>query len=87
MRKVLGESAFPHPLKIARVAFPDHYEASTPPHQDWPNNQGTTELTAAWIPACDITPELGGLAILRGSSQLGRAAAWPATSAPATAAP
>jgi ectoine hydroxylase-related dioxygenase (phytanoyl-CoA dioxygenase family) len=71
MRKVLGGTAFPHPLKIARVAFPDHYEASTPPHQDWPNNQGTPDLTAAWVPACDITPELGGLAVLRGSSRWG----------------
>jgi len=71
MRTVLGESAFPHPLKIARVAFPDHFEASTPPHQDWPNNQGTLELTAAWLPAADLPPELGGLAILRGSNRWG----------------
>lgn len=71
MRAVLGESAFPHPLKIARLAFPDHYEATTPPHQDYPNNQGTTSLTAAWIPTCDMEPELGGLAVLRGSHRWG----------------
>lgn len=71
MRTVLGDSAFPHPLKIARLAFPDHYEASTPPHQDFPNNQGTPELTAAWIPVSDVPSELGGLAILRGSHRWG----------------
>lgn len=71
MRTVLGESAFPHPLKIARVSFPGHYEASTPPHQDFPNNQGTPDLTAAWIPVGDMPPELGGLAILRGSHRWG----------------
>lgn len=71
MRAVLGPTAFPHPLKIARLAFPDHFEASTPPHQDYPNNQGTPDLTAAWIPACDMPPELGGLAILRGSHRWG----------------
>ncbi|MBX3287289.1 MAG: phytanoyl-CoA dioxygenase family protein, partial [Actinobacteria bacterium] len=49
VRDVLGETAFPHPLKIARIAFPDHFEASTPPHQDYPNNQGTPSLTAAWM--------------------------------------
>lgn len=71
MHAVLGPTAFPHPLKIARLAFPDHFEASTPPHQDYPNNQGTPELTAAWIPLGDVTPELGGLAILRGSHRWG----------------
>jgi ectoine hydroxylase-related dioxygenase (phytanoyl-CoA dioxygenase family) len=71
MRQLLGDSAFPHPLKIARLAFPDHFEASTPPHQDWPNNQGTLDLTAAWMPLHDLTPDFGGLAILRGSNRYG----------------
>lgn len=71
MRTVLGDTAFPHPLKIARLAFPDHYEASTPPHQDFPNNQGTPDLTASWIPAWDMPPEMGGLAVLRGSHRWG----------------
>jgi hypothetical protein len=71
MRQVLGDTAFPHPLKIARLSFPDHFEASTPPHQDYPNNQGTPQLTAAWIPVGDIPYELGGLAILRGSHRWG----------------
>jgi ectoine hydroxylase-related dioxygenase (phytanoyl-CoA dioxygenase family) len=67
MRAVVGASAFPHPLKVARIAFPAHHEVSTPPHQDYPNNQGTPNLTAAWIPVGDCPTELGGLAILRGS--------------------
>jgi ectoine hydroxylase-related dioxygenase (phytanoyl-CoA dioxygenase family) len=71
MRKALGPTAFPHPLKIARLAFPGHYEVSTPPHQDYPNNQGTPELTAAWIPLSDLGTDLGGLAVLRGSNRYG----------------
>jgi ectoine hydroxylase-related dioxygenase (phytanoyl-CoA dioxygenase family) len=71
MRDVLGDTAFPHPLKIARLIFPDHHEVSTPPHQDYPNNQGTPNLTATWIPVGDIPPEVGGLAILRGSHRFG----------------
>lgn len=71
MRSVLGETAFPHPLKVARFAFPDHYEASTPPHQDYPNNQGTPSLTAAWIPLGPVRQVLGGLAVLRGSHRHG----------------
>lgn len=72
MRQVLGDTAFPHPLKIARLAFPDHFEASTPPHQDFPNNQGTPALTAAWIPVTPMVGEMGGLAVLRGSHRWGR---------------
>jgi ectoine hydroxylase-related dioxygenase (phytanoyl-CoA dioxygenase family) len=71
MREVVGESAFPHPLKICRLGFPEHYEASTPPHQDFPNNQGTESLTAAWIPVGDVPMDLGGVAILRGSHRWG----------------
>lgn len=71
MRAVVGPTAFPHPLKIARLSFPDHYEVSTPPHQDHPNNQGTQALTAAWIPLGPIPFELGGLAVLRGSHRWG----------------
>ena len=71
MRDVLGDTAFPHPLKIARLIFPDNYEISTPPHQDYPNNQGTPNLTATWIPVGDLPSIMGGIAILRGSHRFG----------------
>lgn len=71
MRAVLGETAFPHPLSITRVIFPHAPELSTPPHQDYPNNQGTTNLTAAWIPLGDCPREAGSLAILEGSNHFG----------------
>lgn len=71
MRGVVGETAFPHPLKIARLSFPDHFESSTPPHQDYPNNQGTPGLTAAWIPLHACPMDMGGLAVLRGSHRYG----------------
>ncbi len=71
MQQVLGPTAFPHPLKICRIGFPEHYEATTPPHQDYPNNQGTTNLTAAWIPVGDVPMDLGPVAVLRGSNRYG----------------
>jgi ectoine hydroxylase-related dioxygenase (phytanoyl-CoA dioxygenase family) len=71
MKRVLGDSAFPHPLCITRLVFPDAPELSTPPHQDFPNNQGTPKLTAAWIPLSDCSIEDGSLAVLEGSNKFG----------------
>lgn len=71
MQQVVGPTAFPHPLKIARLSFPENHEVSTPPHQDFPNNQGTETLTAAWVPIGDAPISMGGLAVLRGSHRYG----------------
>jgi len=71
MRQVLGESVFPHPLSITRLVFPNNPEITTPPHQDYRNNQGTANLTAAWIPLGDCPIEQGALAILEGSQKGG----------------
>ncbi|QKE65034.1 phytanoyl-CoA dioxygenase family protein [Aquipseudomonas campi] len=71
MRLLLDESAFPHPLSICRLMFPNNPETTTPPHQDFPNNQGTTELYACWIPLSDCPIRLGGLAFMPGSHKNG----------------
>ena len=71
MRQVLGDTAFPHPLSIVRLVFPDTPELATPPHQDFPNNQGTEDLTAAWVPLADCSVSDGALAILEGSNKFG----------------
>jgi len=71
MVALLGETAFPHPLAIARLVFPGGEAEATPPHQDFPNNQGTEDLLACWIPLGPCPVELGGLIMLRGSHQLG----------------
>ena len=46
MKSLLGATAFPHPLSIARLVFPEIRDWSTPPHQDFVNNQGTADLYA-----------------------------------------
>jgi len=69
MQRVLGADCFPHPLSICRFGWPDNDAATTPAHQDYPNNQGSLRLTAAWIPLSDVPLSRGGLAILKGSNQ------------------
>ena len=71
MRLTLGATAFPHPLAVARLIFPNNDRVTTPPHQDFPNNQGSSRLTAAWIPLSDCPRSLGPLKILRGSHKQG----------------
>ena len=68
---LLGASAFPHPLGIARLVFPANDAWATPPHQDYPNNQGTEDLYACWIPLHRCPHELGRLNILQGSHKFG----------------
>jgi ectoine hydroxylase-related dioxygenase (phytanoyl-CoA dioxygenase family) len=71
MQQALGDTVFPHPLSIVRLVFPDSPELATPPHQDFPNNQGTPNLTAAWMPLGDCGIKDGSLAILEGSHKYG----------------
>jgi ectoine hydroxylase-related dioxygenase (phytanoyl-CoA dioxygenase family) len=71
MRQALGPTAFPHPLCITRLVFPDSPELSTPPHQDFPNNQGSPNLTAAWMPLGECRMEDGSLAVMEGSNKFG----------------
>jgi Phytanoyl-CoA dioxygenase (PhyH) len=71
MTALLGPTAFPHPLSIARLVFPGNEEWTTPPHQDYPNNQGTFDLYACWMPLADSSVHDGTLSILRSSHKLG----------------
>jgi hypothetical protein len=71
MTAVLGGPMFPHPLSIARLVFPRNDAWATPPHQDYPNNQGTRDLVACWIPLADCPVECGSLSVLRGSHRCG----------------
>lgn len=71
MQNLLDDTAFPHPLSICRLVFPSNTETTTPPHQDYPNNQGTEELYACWIPLVECPQKRGGLAFIPGSHKQG----------------
>ncbi len=70
MTKLLGDDLIIHPRKIARVSFPG-IEYPTPPHQDFTFNQACSDVLTTWIPIGDVSRELSGLEILRGSAARG----------------
>ena len=71
MNNIFDGPNFVHPLAIARLTFPFAEAFSTPAHQDYPNNQGTPDLFACWMPLHDCATTRGPLKILAGSNQLG----------------
>lgn len=69
--RLFGEPVLAHPLLIPRCIFPQRPDFTTPSHQDYPHIQGTTETLSLWLPLGDCPPEMGGIAIARGSHQDG----------------
>ncbi|HET6486211.1 MAG TPA: phytanoyl-CoA dioxygenase family protein [Spirochaetia bacterium] len=69
--RLLDEPVFVHPMKIARISFPNNVQQTTPSHQDYVHIQGSFETYTSWIPLGDVPRSLGGLAILAGSHKLG----------------
>ena len=67
MGKIMGEEVFAHPMKIARLWFPQFTDHTTPAHQDFVHFQGSYETYTCWAPVGDCPIELGGLAVLPGS--------------------
>lgn len=68
--RLLDTEAFVHPRSIARITYPNS-EYPTPPHQDFPHIQGTSDVFTAWIPFGDVSGEMGGLRVLPGSHKSG----------------
>jgi Phytanoyl-CoA dioxygenase (PhyH) len=67
---LLGEDVLVHPMKIFRVTYPGS-EHPTPPHQDFPQIQGTPDTLTMWLPLGDCPTSIGGLSVLEGSRSLG----------------
>lgn len=70
-RLLFDRDVFVHPRHIARMITGHRMMTPTPPHQDFPLIQGTTNTWTCWIPLGDCPRSHGGLAILRGSNRLG----------------
>lgn len=62
---------FVHPRHIARMITAHRVVSPTPPHQDFPLIQGSTNTWTCWFPIGDCSREQGGLTVLQGSHQEG----------------
>ena len=60
-----------HARHIIRMVTGHQAMVPTPPHQDFPLIQGTSNTWTAWIPLGDCPRTMGGLTVLRGTHKLG----------------
>ena len=70
-RTLFGGEVLAHPRHIVRLITPHRAMVPTPPHQDFPLIQGTSNTWTCWFPLGDCPHEMGGLTVLRGSHRLG----------------
>lgn len=70
-RLLFDRDVFVHPRHIARMITGHRVMTPTPPHQDFPLIQGTTDTWTCWIPLGDCPRAHGGLTILKSSHRLG----------------
>jgi hypothetical protein len=69
--RFFGEKVLVQPRHVARMITGHLVMVPTPPHQDFPLFQGSTETWTCWIPLGDCPRTMGGLTILKGSNHNG----------------
>lgn len=68
---LLSSEVFVHPRHIMRAFTPHPAISATPPHQDFPLVQGSTDTWTCWFPIGDCPKSLGPLVVLAGSHRNG----------------
>ncbi len=86
-RALFGKEVLVHPRHIARMITAHKSVFPTPPHQDFPLIQGTSNTWTCWIPVGDCPRDLGGLTVLKGSNHYGYLPIQPAKGAGGIAVP
>ncbi|MCB1105095.1 MAG: phytanoyl-CoA dioxygenase family protein [Cephaloticoccus sp.] len=80
-RALFDREVLVHPRHICRMVTPHKFMVPTPPHQDFPYIQGTTNAWTCWFPIGDCPRALGGLTVLKGSHRKGYLPVQPAKGA------
>ena len=86
-RILFEQDVLVHARHIARMITAHKNVFPTPPHQDFPLIQGTSNTWTCWFPIGDCPRELGGLTILKGSNRYGFLPIQPARGAGGIAIP
>ena len=86
-RTLFDKDVLVHARHIARMITPHKSVFPTPPHQDFPLIQGTSNTWTCWFPVGDCPRELGGLTVLRRSQRYGYLPIQPAKGAGGIAVP
>ena len=71
LEQLLGEAVWVHPRHICHPVFPDNFQYTTPPHQDFHPVRGTPDTWTVWLPFGDCDAQLGGVAVAEGSHTRG----------------
>jgi hypothetical protein len=80
-RTLFGEEVLAHPRHIIRMVTNHPVMFPTPPHQDYPLIQGTSNTWTCWFPIGDCPRSMGSLTVLRQSHRLGYVPIEPAQGA------
>lgn len=86
-RTLFDQEVLVHARHIARMITAHKSVFPTPPHQDFPLIQGTSNTWTCWFPIGDCPRELGGLTVLKGSHRYGFLPIQPAKGAGGIAIP
>ena len=86
-RTLFDREVLVHPRHICRMITPHKFMVPTPPHQDFPYIQGSTQTWTCWFPVGDCPRALGGLSVLQGSHRKGYLPVQPARGAGGFAVP
>ena len=70
-RILFEQEVLVHARHIARMITAHKNVFPTPPHQDFPLIQGTSNTWTCWFPVGDCPREMGGLTVLKGSNHYG----------------
>ncbi len=86
-RTLFGKEVLVHARHIGRMITAHQNVFPTPPHQDFPLIQGSSNTWTCWFPVGDCPVEMGGLTVLRGSHHYGYLPIQPAKGAGGIAVP
>lgn len=70
-QSLFGSDVFVHPRHIMRAMTPHPAVVATPPHQDFPLVQGSSDTWTCWFPVGECPNPLGPLVVLAGSHHNG----------------